>query len=308
MRLLHGTVGQARSEAAPMTKTSRCANCGAELADDAVDGQCPRCLLRLALAPPGETGAATGEIFGPYRTIRVLGEGGMGIVYLAEQDQPIHRLVALKVIKLGMDTEEVIARFESERQALAMMDHPGIARVYDAGATPEGRPYFAMEYVEGVPITKYCDERRLTVRRRSPHHEVLRRAAADRSRTAGPLRSGVRRGAARTPEGHHPPRPEAIECAGAAERGTGHSHNHRFRPGEGARPEPDWTYAVHAAWRVDGYAGVHESRTGRRQPRGGYPDGCLLARPAAVRVTGRRLTVQFPKAPPRGHRRNVPGD
>ena len=97
-----------------MTKTSRCANCGAELADDAVDGQCPRCLLRLALAPPGETGAATGEIFGPYRTIRVLGEGGMGIVYLAEQDQPIHRLVALKVIKLGMDTEEVIARFESE--------------------------------------------------------------------------------------------------------------------------------------------------------------------------------------------------
>ena len=149
-----------------MTITSRCANCGAELADNAIDGLCPRCLLRLALAPPGETGAATGEIFGPYRTIRVLGEGGMGIVYLAGQDQPIHRLVALKVIKLGMDTEEVIARFESERQALAMMDHPGIARVYDAGATPEGRPYFVMEYVEGVPITKYCDERRLTVRER----------------------------------------------------------------------------------------------------------------------------------------------
>jgi len=149
-----------------MTKTSRCANCRAELGHDAVDGLCPRCLLRLALEPCGETGAIVGERFGAYRTIRVLGEGGMGIVYLAEQDQPIHRLVALKVIKLGMDTEEVIARFESERQALAMMDHPGVARIYDAGATPEGRPYFAMEYVEGVAITKYCDERRLTVRER----------------------------------------------------------------------------------------------------------------------------------------------
>jgi WD40 repeat protein/serine/threonine protein kinase len=98
------------------------------------------------------------ESFGAYRPVGVLGEGGMGIVYLAEQDQPIRRRVALKVIKQGMDTRRVIARFESERQALALMDHPNIAHVYEAGATPEGRPYFAMEYVPGTPITDYCDK------------------------------------------------------------------------------------------------------------------------------------------------------
>src|SRR5439155_13788444 len=103
---------------------------------------------------------------GPYRVLDVLGEGGMGTVYLAEQQQPIHRRVALKVIKRGMDSSEVIARFESERQALALMDHPHIARVFDAGATEDGRPYFAMEYVPGVPITEYCDRNRLPNRDR----------------------------------------------------------------------------------------------------------------------------------------------
>ena len=90
----------------------------------------------------------------------------MGIVYLAEQNHPIRRRVALKVIKQGMDTRHVIARFESERQALALMDHPNIAHVYDAGATPEGRPYFAMEYVPGTPITDYCDKHLLGPRER----------------------------------------------------------------------------------------------------------------------------------------------
>jgi eukaryotic-like serine/threonine-protein kinase len=104
--------------------------------------------------------------FGAYRPIAILGEGGMGIVYLAEQDQPIRRHVALKVIKLGMDTRHVIARFESERQALALMDHPNIAHVYDAGATTDGRPYFAMEYVPGTPITEYCDKHVLGPRER----------------------------------------------------------------------------------------------------------------------------------------------
>ncbi len=99
---------------------------------------------------------------GPYQPTRLLGEGGMGAVYLAEQEEPIRRRVALKVIKLGMDSKEVIARFETERQALALMDHPNIARVLDAGATDEGRPYFAMEYVPGLPITAYCDRRRLS--------------------------------------------------------------------------------------------------------------------------------------------------
>ena len=103
---------------------------------------------------------------GPYRLLQVLGEGGMGEVWLAEQTKPIHRTVALKLIKTGMDTKAVVARFESERQALALMDHPNIARVFDAGATPEGRPYFVMEYVPGLPITEYCDKHRLTIAER----------------------------------------------------------------------------------------------------------------------------------------------
>src|SRR4051812_3327090 len=93
---------------------------------------------------------------GPYRLIQPLGEGGMGSVWLAEQIRPVRRQVALKIIKAGMDTAQVVARFEAERQALALMDHPAIARVLDAGATPEGRPYFAMEYVRGESITAYC--------------------------------------------------------------------------------------------------------------------------------------------------------
>ena len=106
---------------------------------------------------------APGSTIGPYRLTGILGQGGFGTVFLAEQDQPIRREVALKIIKLGMDTREVIARFDAERQALAMMDHPGIARVFDAGATQSGRPYFVMELVRGVPITRYCDERSLSV-------------------------------------------------------------------------------------------------------------------------------------------------
>jgi serine/threonine protein kinase len=103
---------------------------------------------------------------GPYKIRELIGEGGMGIVYLAEQIEPVRRRVALKVIKLGMDTKEVVARFEAERQALAMMDHPNIAKVFDAGSTEEGRPYFVMEHVAGVPITEYCDTHRLTTRER----------------------------------------------------------------------------------------------------------------------------------------------
>jgi len=108
----------------------------------------------------------TPERVGPYKILQKLGEGGMGVVYLAEQEKPIRRRVALKVIKLGMDTKQVIARFEAERQALAMMDHPNIAKILDAGATSEGRPYFAMEHVQGVAITDYCDRHELKIRER----------------------------------------------------------------------------------------------------------------------------------------------
>jgi WD40 repeat protein/serine/threonine protein kinase len=107
-----------------------------------------------------------GTRIGPYKLLQQLGEGGMGIVYMAEQEQPVRRRVALKIIKPGMDSAQVIARFEAERQALALMDHLNIARVLDAGATANGRPYFVMELVHGVPITRYCDENRLTPRER----------------------------------------------------------------------------------------------------------------------------------------------
>jgi serine/threonine protein kinase/tetratricopeptide (TPR) repeat protein len=103
---------------------------------------------------------------GPYRLVQRLGVGGMGEVWRAEQTEPLHRTVALKLIKAGMDTKAVVARFDSERQALAMMDHPNIAKVFDAGETPEGRPYFVMEYVPGLAITDYCDKRRLTIKQR----------------------------------------------------------------------------------------------------------------------------------------------
>ena len=106
------------------------------------------------------------EHIGPYRILEQIGEGGMGVVYLAEQEHPVRRKVALKIIKLGMDTKEVIGRFEAERQALAMMSHANIARVFDAGTTEQGRPYFVMEHVPGVPITDYCDRQRLKNRER----------------------------------------------------------------------------------------------------------------------------------------------
>src|SRR5262245_54486634 len=101
---------------------------------------------------------------GPYKLLQKIGEGGMGVVYLAEQEHPVRRRVALKIIKPGMDSRQVIARFEAERQALALMDHTHIATAHDAGATDAGRPYFVMELVPGVPITRYCDENRLTPR------------------------------------------------------------------------------------------------------------------------------------------------
>lgn len=107
-----------------------------------------------------------GDHVGPYKLLQLIGEGGFGAVYMAEQQEPVHRKVALKIIKLGMDTKQVIARFEAERQALALMEHPNIARVFDAGATEAGRPYFVMELVRGIPITEYCDENGLSTRER----------------------------------------------------------------------------------------------------------------------------------------------
>jgi non-specific serine/threonine protein kinase/serine/threonine-protein kinase len=115
-------------------------------------------------APPAPS--ITREAIGPYRFLQKIGEGGMGEVWLAEQTSPVRRRVALKLIKQGMDTRQVIARFEAERQALALMDHPCVAKVFEAGSTPSGRPYFAMEYVKGIPITTFCDRHLLSTRER----------------------------------------------------------------------------------------------------------------------------------------------
>jgi serine/threonine protein kinase/tetratricopeptide (TPR) repeat protein len=158
-----------------------CRKCGGELDPD---GTCPICMLAAAfdaeLNPVTGTGGSSiqssvemevsealeHDSFGPYRILRVLGEGGMGAVYLAEQTHPLHRLVALKVVKVGLSSSQILSRFNYERQALALMDHPNIAHVYDAGASEKGRPYFVMEYVDGLPITQYCDQRRLNTKER----------------------------------------------------------------------------------------------------------------------------------------------
>jgi serine/threonine protein kinase len=119
-----------------------------------------------ALATAEHSGEHTDTTIGPYKLLQPIGEGGFGVVYMAEQTEPVERRVALKIIKPGMDSRQVIARFEAERQALALMDHPNIATVFDAATTENGRPYFVMELVKGIPITKYCDDRRLSLRQR----------------------------------------------------------------------------------------------------------------------------------------------
>jgi serine/threonine protein kinase len=126
----------------------------------------------MAHPPPGitvdhrTTPEGPGTVVGPYKLLEQIGEGGFGVVFMAEQTQPIRRKVALKVLKPGMDTRQVVARFEAERQALALMDHPNIAKVHDGGVMSSGRPYFVMELVKGVPITEFCDKNHLTPRKR----------------------------------------------------------------------------------------------------------------------------------------------
>jgi serine/threonine protein kinase len=161
-----------------MAEANRCSQCGVGLPSRDRHGLCPKCLLAAAFelpqaAEPMQESAAkrsaeqdSHERIGRYKLLQQIGEGGCGVVYMAEQEEPVRRRVALKVIKLGMDTREIIARFEAERQALALMDHVNIAKVLDAGATETGRPFFVMELVRGVPIIRYCDENRLNTHQR----------------------------------------------------------------------------------------------------------------------------------------------
>ncbi|HUA65283.1 MAG TPA: protein kinase [Alphaproteobacteria bacterium] len=163
-----------------MAEPKKCSRCGAELPSGSPGGHCPQCLLNFGLtagmeldepaagenvAPPSEIPAneKPGDRIGHYQLIRQIGEGGMGAVWLAGQLEPVRRQVALKIVKLGLDTKRMVARFEAERQALALMDHPNIAKVLDAGATETGRPYFVMELVAGTKITEFCDNHLLPV-------------------------------------------------------------------------------------------------------------------------------------------------
>ncbi len=166
------------TEAGSARSARRCERCGTPLTAYAPKGLCPACLLvgglesgmgAAAEDAPGRNASTLvipasqqpGDRIDRYKLLQQIGEGGWGIVYMAEQTEPVRRRVALKVIKLGMDTRQVIARFEAERQALALMDHPNIAKVLDAGATETGRPYFVMELVRGIKITDYCDQNHL---------------------------------------------------------------------------------------------------------------------------------------------------
>ena len=168
-----------------MSTTSQCPECGAPL--PSAGAACPRCLLAAGLTASGRPKLGPGflddlpvsggdarslsdhgqkEFIGRYKILEKIGEGGCGVVYVAEQQEPVRRRVALKVIKLGMDTRSVVARFEAERQALALMDHPNIAKVLDGGATETGRPFFVMELVRGIKITDYCDQNNLSTEER----------------------------------------------------------------------------------------------------------------------------------------------
>ena len=156
-----------------MAEEKHCPQCRAKLPADAPEGLCPRCLLKpgwaneldITVDHPSIT-EGPGTKIGHYELLELIGEGGMGLVYLAEQKEPVKRKVAFKIVKLGMDTKQVVARFEAERQTLALLEHPNIAHVFDAGTTDAGRPYFVMEYVEGKSVTKYCDEHKLSVEER----------------------------------------------------------------------------------------------------------------------------------------------
>jgi serine/threonine protein kinase/Tfp pilus assembly protein PilF len=178
-----------------MSSLSTCRECGTAVPTGSPDGLCAKCLFELGLARPDDrTGAdfepdgaaleghdpdssqtpklqhhfseRPGDCIGPYKLLQEIGAGGFGVVYMAQQLEPVKRRVALKIAKLGMDTRQVVARFEAERQALALMDHPNIAKVFDAGATASGRPYFVMELVKGIRITDYCDQNHLSTRER----------------------------------------------------------------------------------------------------------------------------------------------
>ena len=194
---------------------------------------------------------------------------------MAEQQKPVVRRVALKIIKLGMDTRQVVARFEQERQALAMMDHPNIAKVFDAGTTETGRPYFVMELCEGEPIEQYCDQHSLGIDERL---ELFAQVcnAVQHAHSKGIIHRDIK------------PSNMLVTHARRPRRGEGDRLRHRQGNGEQAHRED----AVHRAPAADRHAGIHEPRAGGRFARHRHAHGCLFAGRAAVRAAHRQHAVR----------------
>ena len=249
----------------------------------------PGSFLAVARSSVGVDHASTncllnspGTQIGPYKLLQQIGEGGMGVVYMAEQTEPVRRRVALKIIKPGMDTRQVIARFEAERQALALMDHPNIAKVLDAGtAAPDespyaGRPYFVMELVKGVPITQYCDEHHLTPRQRLELFVPVCQA----------IQHAHQKGII-----HRDIKPTNVLVAEYDEQAG--AQGDRLRRGQGDRPAADRKDDVHRVRPDRRHAGVHEPRAGQAQPaRHRHAERHLLAGRAAVRTADRHDAVR----------------
>ncbi len=254
--------------------STSCAKCGQLLPTGNAQGQCPQCLLKAAQEPlelptealledHDETGqdavtlkvptgsaasAMSGTMIGRYKLLQELGEGGFGIVYLAQQTEPVKRRVALKVIKPGMDSREIVARFEAERQALALMDHPNIAQIHDGGTTAEGRPYFVMELVRGAPVTEYCDDAKLSTRQRVELFlDVL--AAVQHAHQKGIIHRDLK--PSNILVSSHDGKPVVKVIDG----GQGDRLWHR----QGAERGIDRENAVHRTGADDRHAGVHES-------------------------------------------------
>ena len=212
-----------------------------------------------------------GTVIGPYKLLEPIGEGGMGTVWMAEQSDPIQRRVAVKVVKEGMDSRQVLARFEAERQALALMEHPHIAKVLDAGKTPSGRPYFVMELVKGRPITNYCDEKRLGVRERlALFGDVCR--AVQHAHQKGIIHRDLKPSNVLVAPYDGKPVVKVIDFGVAKATGQRLTDKTLFTS-FGAR----------------GHPGIHVARTGgSQQPGHRHPERHLFARCAAVRIADRR--------------------
>ena len=227
-------------------------------------------------APPAVTDAidspvsppqfGEGTQIGPYKLLQQIGEGGMGVVYMAEQQKPVRRRVALKIIKPGMDSRQVIARFEAERQALAMMDHP--EHCPRAGRRLHRKRPALLRHGIGAG---------------HPHHPILRRQTAQHHRAAGAFHPGLPRRPARTPKGHHPPRSQTVERAGDDLRRQADPQDHRLWRRQGAAPAVDREDVVHPIRRGGGNAGIYEPRTGGDGRAGHrHPDRRLLTGRAAL--------------------------